>query len=157
MVVPLASGASGSVTVSIPSLNVAVNLSPETATGIRKARETRRAQHLPPGPGSSWKEITATEVPHGPARGAPEFLALFDRAWLTLWGVRVPVETEVPWGYGAPPEVRRFLQGPQPRAAELVRAVRIMVEFVRGFRALHFVGPCVTVFGSARFREDHPY
>jgi uncharacterized protein (TIGR00730 family) len=32
-----------------------------------------------------------------------------------------------------------------------------MVEFVRGFRALHFVGPCVTVFGSARFSEDHPY
>src|SRR5262249_9523341 len=23
--------------------------------------------------------------------------------------------------------------------------------------ALHFVGPCVTVFGSARFKEDHPY
>jgi uncharacterized protein (TIGR00730 family) len=32
-----------------------------------------------------------------------------------------------------------------------------MVEFVRGFRALHFVGPCVTVFGSARFKEDHQY
>jgi uncharacterized protein (TIGR00730 family) len=28
---------------------------------------------------------------------------------------------------------------------------------MRGFRALHFVGPCVTVFGSARFREGHPY
>lgn len=28
---------------------------------------------------------------------------------------------------------------------------------MRGFRALHFVGPCVTVFGSARFSEDHPY
>jgi uncharacterized protein (TIGR00730 family) len=40
---------------------------------------------------------------------------------------------------------------------ELIRVLRIMVEFVRGFRALHFVGPCVTVFGSARFKEDHPY
>jgi predicted Rossmann-fold nucleotide-binding protein len=28
---------------------------------------------------------------------------------------------------------------------------------MRGFRALHFVGPCVTVFGSARFSESHPY
>jgi uncharacterized protein (TIGR00730 family) len=27
---------------------------------------------------------------------------------------------------------------------------------LRGFRALHFVGPCVTVFGSARFTETHP-
>jgi uncharacterized protein (TIGR00730 family) len=73
----------------------------------------------------------------------------------------MPVKTQPPapdtWGHGASPEVRRFLQGPQPRGAELVRAVRILVEFVRGFRALHFVGPCVTVFGSARFKEDHPY
>jgi uncharacterized protein (TIGR00730 family) len=61
------------------------------------------------------------------------------------------------WGHGAPPEVRRFLQGPQPRGTELLRALHILVEFVRGFRALHFVGPCVTVFGSARFKEDHRY
>ncbi len=31
------------------------------------------------------------------------------------------------------------------------------MECIRGFRALHFVGPCVTVFGSARFAETHPY
>lgn len=36
----------------------------------------------------------------------------------------------------------------------LLRAGR---DFLRGFRTLHFVGPCVTVFGSARFKEDHPY
>jgi uncharacterized protein (TIGR00730 family) len=34
---------------------------------------------------------------------------------------------------------------------------RIVAEFLRGFRVLHFVGPCVTVFGSARFSEDHRY
>jgi len=56
-----------------------------------------------------------------------------------------------------PPEVRRFLLGPQPRGFELVRAIRIALEMLRGFRALHFVGPCVSVFGSARFGEDHPY
>src|SRR5208283_3465701 len=39
---------------------------------------------------------------------------------------------------------------------ELVRALRIFCELIRGFRALHFVGPCVTVFGSARFTEDQP-
>src|SRR5579875_1401455 len=36
-------------------------------------------------------------------------------------------------------------------------ALRIFREFVTGFRALHFVGPCVTVFGSARFGEQSPY
>jgi uncharacterized protein (TIGR00730 family) len=55
------------------------------------------------------------------------------------------------------PEVARFLHGPQPRGTELVRALRIFSEFIRGFRAFHFVGPCVTVFGSARFGPDHPY
>ncbi|GJQ30386.1 MAG: cytokinin riboside 5'-monophosphate phosphoribohydrolase [Phycisphaerae bacterium] len=34
---------------------------------------------------------------------------------------------------------------------------RIALEFIRGFRTLHFVGPCVTVFGSARFDEHSPY
>jgi len=55
-------------------------------------------------------------------------------------------------GNGAAEE-RRFLAGPQSRLAELRRAFQILREFIRGFRALHFVGPCVTVFGSARFRE----
>ncbi|MGH7927209.1 MAG: hypothetical protein ACREQV_05395, partial [Candidatus Binatia bacterium] len=53
----------------------------------------------------------------------------------------------------AAPEVTRFLQGPQARRKELARLIRIFFEFFRGFRALHFVGPCVTVFGSARFTE----
>ena len=54
-------------------------------------------------------------------------------------------------------EVRTFLRGPQSRLFELRRAIRIFIEFVRGFRSFHFLGPCVTVFGSARFEEGHPY
>jgi hypothetical protein len=57
----------------------------------------------------------------------------------------------------AAPEDVKFLEGPQPRGFELMRAARIFFELVRGFRTLHFVGPCVTVFGSARFKEGHPY
>jgi uncharacterized protein (TIGR00730 family) len=38
-----------------------------------------------------------------------------------------------------------------------MRAARIFYELMRGFRTLHFVGPCVTVFGSARFQDGHPY
>jgi uncharacterized protein (TIGR00730 family) len=51
----------------------------------------------------------------------------------------------------------QFLRGPQPRSFELWRTIKICGEFLRGFRSLHFVGPCVTVFGSARFPETHPY
>jgi uncharacterized protein (TIGR00730 family) len=35
--------------------------------------------------------------------------------------------------------------------------LRVALDFLRGFRALHFAGPCVTIFGSARFDEGHPY
>lgn len=69
-----------------------------------------------------------------------------------------PARSDTNWGMGAsPPEVRRFLRGPQPRGFELRRAIQIFLEMLRGFRTLHFVGPCVTVFGSARFTEDQPY
>ncbi|MFM8411526.1 MAG: TIGR00730 family Rossman fold protein, partial [Alphaproteobacteria bacterium] len=51
----------------------------------------------------------------------------------------------------------RFLEGPASRLVELRRASRIFFEFLRGFRQMHFIGPCATVFGSARFGEDHPY
>ena len=54
-------------------------------------------------------------------------------------------------------EERRFLSGPQARRSELLRAWGIFLEFIQGFRQLHFVGPCVTVFGSARFTDGHPY
>jgi uncharacterized protein (TIGR00730 family) len=50
-----------------------------------------------------------------------------------------------------------FLEGPHSRGSEFLFSLRIFREFIRGFRTLHFVGPCVTVFGSARFTEDHPY
>lgn len=52
---------------------------------------------------------------------------------------------------------RQFLSGPADRSSELLRTLRIAWEFLRGFRKLHWVGPCVTIFGSARFLEDHPY
>jgi uncharacterized protein (TIGR00730 family) len=48
---------------------------------------------------------------------------------------------------------RRLLSGRDSRTEEFLRVMRIGGEFVRGFRALHFVGPCVTFFGSARFGE----
>lgn len=54
-------------------------------------------------------------------------------------------------------EDAKFLVGPQSRTAELRRALRIFFETLRGLRALHFLGPCVTVFGSARSKEDNPY
>lgn len=51
----------------------------------------------------------------------------------------------------------RFFQGPQSRGFELGKAIEILYEMVRGFRTFHFLGPCVTVFGSARLGEENPH
>ena len=51
----------------------------------------------------------------------------------------------------------QFLEGPQSRWRDFRYAINVMLEFIKGFRALHFIGPCVTIFGSARFKEDHLY
>ncbi|NCY16557.1 MAG: TIGR00730 family Rossman fold protein, partial [Actinobacteria bacterium] len=48
---------------------------------------------------------------------------------------------------------RRFLAGPRSRRKELLTIGRVATEFIAGFRRLHFVGPAVTVFGSARTIE----
>ena len=50
-----------------------------------------------------------------------------------------------------------FLSGPQSRWEEFRFIIKVFVEFIKGFRALHFVGPCVTFFGSARFDEKHVF
>jgi uncharacterized protein (TIGR00730 family) len=67
-------------------------------------------------------------------------------------------ETRARWSkVPGDPDIQSFLAGPRARLAEALRVIRISTEFVRGFRQLHFVGPCVTVFGSARFKEDNRY
>jgi hypothetical protein len=50
-----------------------------------------------------------------------------------------------------------YLEGPHSRWYELRFVFNVFYDFVRGYRKLHFLGPCITVFGSARFGEDHRY
>ena len=50
-----------------------------------------------------------------------------------------------------------WLNGPHKRRFELLFIFRVFREFIRGFRALHFIGPCITIFGSARFKEGSRY
>jgi hypothetical protein len=63
----------------------------------------------------------------------------------------------IPAAPAAHRDERIFLEGPQTRKWEFWTLLRIMREFIRGFRVLHFVGPCVTVFGSARFKQEHQF
>ncbi|HJZ54040.1 MAG TPA: TIGR00730 family Rossman fold protein [Gemmataceae bacterium] len=68
-------------------------------------------------------------------------------------------ESSGEWERGAgaaTPQATKFLEGPQTRGFDLWSAVKVFREMIYGFRKLHFVGPCVTVFGSARFDHTHP-
>jgi len=56
-----------------------------------------------------------------------------------------------------PPKSHVYLDGPKSRGFELSFAFRVFWQFIRGFRNLHFIGPCITVFGSSRFKEGHKF
>ncbi|MEI6534184.1 MAG: hypothetical protein WCN98_02500, partial [Verrucomicrobiaceae bacterium] len=49
-------------------------------------------------------------------------------------------------------EDRALLCGPNSRLRDLKLLFGTIADFMRGFRTLHFVGPCITVFGSARIK-----
>jgi len=47
-----------------------------------------------------------------------------------------------------------FVRGPLSRFKELLFSFKVQYNFIKAFRKMHFIGPCVTVFGSARFSKD---
>ena len=47
-----------------------------------------------------------------------------------------------------------FVRGPLSRFKELTVAFKVFFNFINAFRKMHFIGPCVTVFGSARFTQN---
>lgn len=68
-----------------------------------------------------------------------------------------PSPQDQPQGPSPEGSDRLLLEGPHSRLRELQLLGRAILDFIRGFRGLHFAGPCVTIFGSARFAETHPY
>lgn len=54
-------------------------------------------------------------------------------------------------------EEKYFLEGPRSRSKEFFFCLKILFEFIRGFRVLHFAGPCIAVFGSARANPGSEY
>ena len=52
---------------------------------------------------------------------------------------------------------KKLLTDRTKRSADLESAVRMFLEILKGFEAFQLKLPCVTVFGSARFDENHEY
>lgn len=94
----------------------------------------------------STKAKSKSSLPKLPSRDA------WSRAWQKHWSkVGLP-------GYELPPgDEADFLACARTPQKERARLKRINGEFERAFKTFHDVGPAVTVFGSARFKETHPY
>ena len=98
----------------------------------------------------STKSRTKATLPRQPSPDA------WSRAWQMHWSKVGLPGYELPVG-GPGGDERDFLAHARTPAKEEARLKRITNELSRAFRALYPVGPAVTVFGSARFKEDHPY
>jgi uncharacterized protein (TIGR00730 family) len=94
-------------------------------------------------------KIAMKSIPELPSADA------WERQWQKRWskigapGYELPTTTDS--------TERELLSQTRTPEKEKARLKRINDEFVRAFRGLYRVGPAVTVFGSARFKETHPY
>ena len=102
------------------------------------------------------KRIEAEAQYTGAASAVP--LDEWERGWQSFWKEAGFTPYELPTSEReAVYRETQFLMKPRTLEREIERLKRIQAEFVRGFKGLHALGPAVTVFGSARFKEDHLY
>lgn len=98
-------------------------------------------------PSATGKKVSAPKPPS---------LDEWEQSWQEHWSKIGMPDYELP--IGAPgSDDREFLASARTFEKETARLHRIHDEFERAFKELQPVGPAVTVFGSARFEETHPY
>ena len=56
-----------------------------------------------------------------------------------------------------PPPARLMKQWTQIKGENAWTMFKVIAEFVDGFEKLSKIGPCVSIFGSARTKPDHKY
>jgi uncharacterized protein (TIGR00730 family) len=82
----------------------------------------------------------------------------WDARWKKYWQNAGKPSYELPVSEDDPAnDEREFLEGSRTVKHEEERLNRIDAEFRMGFSKLFRIGPAVTVFGSARYKEGHPY
>jgi uncharacterized protein (TIGR00730 family) len=82
----------------------------------------------------------------------------WERGWQSYWKKAGFTSYELPVDeHNKINEEYNFLMTARTRQGEIARLKRITAEFIRGFKGLSQLGPAVTVFGSARFKPNHPY
>jgi len=91
-----------------------------------------------------------------PSKRKSQPLDDWERGWLEHWSKAGSAGYELP-RTGTAGEEAAFLTEVRTPEKERARLERVQNEFVSAVKALYHLGPAVTVFGSARFKETHPY
>jgi len=100
------------------------------------------------------KSRTLNQTPG--AKPKPNSMDEWEQGWLKHWSKAGARGYELPkTGPGA--DEAAFLTEVRSLEKETARLERIHKEFIKGFKELYHLGPAVTVFGSARFKDRHPY
>jgi len=81
----------------------------------------------------------------------------WDKVWKKYWKNSGKTTYELPVGDNEMNLEREFLIEARTPEKEMERLARINQEFENSFKKLFNIGPAVTVFGSARYKEGHPY
>lgn len=81
----------------------------------------------------------------------------WDETWKKYWQNSGKTTYELPVTDDAINQEREFLIEARTPEKEMERLGRINQEFENSFKKLFNIGPAVTVFGSARYKEGHPY
>src|SRR5262252_312676 len=97
-----------------------------------------------------------TQKPTSGTQPRPSPLDDWEQGWLERWSKAGTRGYELP-KTGPAAEEAAFLSEVRTPEKEIARLERIHKEFIKGFRELYDLGPAVTVFGSARFKDRHPY
>jgi len=88
----------------------------------------------------------------------PDKTEKWDKRWKKYWQNAGKPSYELPVSEDDPArDEREFLTAARTPEKEMERLARITAEFETGFQKLFKIGPAVTVFGSARYKEGHPY
>ena len=94
--------------------------------------------------------------PPSRSRFKPRVVDDWERSWSAHWSKAGTIGYELPKS-GNQGQEAAFLTEIRTPEKEAERLERIQNEFLRGFERLQDLGPAVTVFGSARFKQSHPY
>jgi len=85
-------------------------------------------------------------------------ITMFKKVLISMPNLSDSQESNLRYGRRLRPDQdQSLLSGAKSTLKNVRDCFRIAQEFYYGFRQLRNIGPCVTVFGSARFQDDHVY